>query len=214
MRQFFRPIVTALSFACLAASFGNLSVHPALAQTGGPPQLKQIALTQKQIDDVIASQKEMDAITAKLPQDAPPNSKAIAQLDGVAKKHGFASYDDYSTVIGNISLVMDGIDPQSKKYIGSDAAFKQQIEQVKANKQMSAADKKQRLPISIWRSRPRSRRFRTRATSTSSSRTTTRSTPRSAGSRTEPIRSAADFTRTSDVLRPRRCTRRRGCFSS
>jgi hypothetical protein len=133
MRQFFCSILTALSIACLAASFGSLSLRPALAQAGGPPQLKQIALTQQQIDDVLASQKEIDAITQKLPQNAPPNSKAIGQLDGIAKKHGFASYDEYNTVIGNISLVMDGIDPQAKKYIGSDAALKQQIEQVKAN---------------------------------------------------------------------------------
>jgi len=145
MRQFFASILTALSIACLAASFGTLSLRPALAQTGAPPQLSQIALTQKQIDNVIASQKEMDAITQKLPQNAPPNSKAIAQLDGIVKKHGFASYDEYNTVFGNITLVMDGIDSQTKKYIGSEAALKQQIEQVKVDKQMSAADKKQAL---------------------------------------------------------------------
>ena len=51
----------------------------------------------------------------------------IAKLDGVAKKHGFASFDEYNTVIGNISIVMDGIDPQTKKYIGSDAGLKQQV---------------------------------------------------------------------------------------
>jgi hypothetical protein len=146
MRQFFRPILTALSIACLAASFGAFPLHPALAQAGGPPpQLKQIALTQAQIDNVLASAKEIDAITEKLPQNAPPSAKAVGQLDGIAKKHGFANYDDYNTVMGNISLVMDGIDPQTKKYIGSDAVLKQQVDQVKANKQMSAADKKQAL---------------------------------------------------------------------
>ena len=36
MRQFFRSILTALSIACLAASFGTLSLHPALAQIGSP----------------------------------------------------------------------------------------------------------------------------------------------------------------------------------
>ncbi len=146
MRRFFRFILAASSIACLAAAFGTLPLHQALAQAGGPPpQLKQIALTQAQIDNVVASAKDIDAITQKLPQNAPPNAKAISQLDGVAKKHGFAGYDDYNTVVGNISLVMDGIDPQTKKYIGSDAALKQQIDQVKANKQMSAADKKQAL---------------------------------------------------------------------
>ena len=145
MRQFFRSILTALSIACLAASFGTLSLHPALAQIGSPQQFKQIVLTQKQIDDVFASQKEMDAITQKLRRNAPPNSKVIAKLDDVAKKHDFASFDEYNTVIGNISIVMDGIDPQTKKYIGSDAGLKQQVEEVKANKKMSAAEKKKAL---------------------------------------------------------------------
>ena len=81
MRQFFRSIITALSIACLAASFGTLSLHSALAQIGSPQQFKQIALTQKQIDDVFASQKEMDAITQKLRRNAPPSSKVIAKLD-------------------------------------------------------------------------------------------------------------------------------------
>jgi hypothetical protein len=145
MRQFFGSILTALSIACLAASFGTLSLHRALAQIGDPRQMKQIVLTQKQIDDVIASEKDMDAITHKLRRDAPPSSKVIARLDGVAMKHGFASFEEYNTVIGNISMVMDGIDPQTKKYIGSDAGLKEQVEEVKANKQMSAAQKKKAL---------------------------------------------------------------------
>ncbi len=145
MRQFFHSVPTALSIACFAASFGTLSLHPALAQIGSPMQMKQIALTQKQIDDAIASQKDVEAVTQGVPRNAPPNSKVIAKLDGVAKKHGFAGFDEYNTVIGNISIVMDGIDPQTKKYIGSDAGLKQQVEEVKANKQMSAANKKKAL---------------------------------------------------------------------
>ncbi len=145
MRQFFGSIITALGIACLAASFGTLSLHPALAQIGSPQQFKQIALTQQQIDNVFASQKEMNAITKKLRRNAPPSSKVIGKLDVVAKKHGFASFDEYNTVLGNISIVMDGIDPQTKKYIGSDAGLKQQVDEVKANKKMSAAEKKRAL---------------------------------------------------------------------
>jgi len=40
---------------------------------------------------------------------------------------------------------MDGIDHQTKKFIGSEAALKQQIDQVKANTKVSTADKKQAL---------------------------------------------------------------------
>jgi len=154
MRELIRPIVTALSIACLAASFAALSAGSALAQAkdaappaqaAQAPQLKQIALTEKQVDGVLAAQKEMNPITDKLPDNAQPDAKVMAQLEGIAKKNGFASFDDYNNVIDNITLVMGGIDPATKKYVGSEAVIKSQIAQVEADKKMSANDKKQAL---------------------------------------------------------------------
>jgi hypothetical protein len=161
MRDFVRPVAAALSIACLAAAMAILSTGSALAQAKQapakqmapaplaaapqPPALKQIALTDKQIEGVLAAQKDMDAITAKLPENAKPDPKVTAQLDGVAKKNGFAGYDDYNTVIDNISLVLGGFDPATKKYVGSEAVIKAQIAEVQADKKMSAKDKKDAL---------------------------------------------------------------------
>lgn len=156
MREFIRPAATALSIACLAASLACLPADRALAQNnpapaqaapapGQPPQLKQIALTERQIQGVLAAQKDFDAVMEKLPQDAAPDAKAVAQLDAVARKNGFASYDDYNNVMDNIALVLSGFDPATKKYVGSDAVIKQQIAQVEADTKMSAKDKKQAL---------------------------------------------------------------------
>src|SRR4051794_5540754 len=104
-------MVTNLRSLSAALSLGGLAVSLAVASTTGafaqakqappakqaapapqaapPPEapLKQIALTEKQIEGVLASQKEMDAITEKLPEDAKPDPKITAQLDGVAKKY-------------------------------------------------------------------------------------------------------------------------------
>src|SRR5262249_33167510 len=107
--------------------------------------LKQIALTDKQIDGVLAAQKDMDAITEKLPENTAPDQKVLAQLDGVAKKYGFASYDEYNNVVDNISLVLGGFDPATKKYVGPEAVIKAQIAQLEADKKMSAKDKKEAL---------------------------------------------------------------------
>jgi hypothetical protein len=157
MRDFLRPLAGTLGIACLATGLTILSTGCALAQAKqspsnqmapaqpAPPPLKQMALTDKQIDGVLAAQKDMDAITQKLPPNAAPSPKAIAQLDAVAKKNGFASYDAYNDVVENITLVLSGIDPVSKKYVGFDAATKAQIASVQANKQMSAKDKKDAL---------------------------------------------------------------------
>jgi hypothetical protein len=152
-----RPALAALGVACLVsaatlassgAAFAQAKQQPAPAQQAAPaqaPALKQIALTDKQLDGVLAAQKDMDAITEKLPDNTAPDAKVIAQLDGVAKKHGFASYDDYNNVVDNISLVLGGFDPATKKYIGNEAVLKAQIAQVEADKKMPAKDKKEAL---------------------------------------------------------------------
>jgi hypothetical protein len=159
MRTFARP-VAALSIACLAATMAIVSAGNALAQAkqapakqapaaqAAPPQeaaVKQMALTEKQVEGVLAAAKDMDPITEKLPENGKPDPKIIAQLEGVAKKNGFASYDEYNNVIDNISLVLGGFDPATKKYVGADVVIKAQIAQIQADKKMSAKDKKEAL---------------------------------------------------------------------
>ena len=157
MREFVRPAAFALSIACLAVSVTAISTGSALAQAKQqmapaqaappqqPPQIKQMALTDKQVESALAATKEMDPITAKIPENAKPDPKITAQLEGIAKKSGFASFDEYNNVVDNISLVLGGFDPATKKYVGSDAVLKAQLAQVQADKKMSAKDKKEAL---------------------------------------------------------------------
>ncbi|MEH2529751.1 hypothetical protein V1277_003874 [Bradyrhizobium sp. AZCC 1588] len=163
MREIFRPAAVALSTACLALALSAISSGEVLAQAkqappkqapaqAAPPPaqqevpaIKQIALTDKQIEGVLAAQKDVDAITDKIPDNAKPDPKIDAQLDAVAKKHGFAGYDEYNTVVDNISLVLGGFDPATKKFVGAEAVLKAQIAQVQADKKMKAKDKKEVL---------------------------------------------------------------------
>lgn len=159
MREIVRPVFAALSVACLATSMTMVSTSGAFAQAkqqmapaqAAPaqqdqmPPVKQIALTDKQVDGALAASKEMDPITAKLQDNTKPDPKVVAQLEAIAKKNGFASYDEYNDVVDNISLVLGGFDPQSKKYVGPEAVLKAQIAEVQADKKMSAKDKKDAL---------------------------------------------------------------------
>jgi hypothetical protein len=165
MPQFLRPIAAALGLACLAVSIAILSASGALAQAKqAPPKqaapvpakqpapapaaeapIKQMPLTEKQIEGALAAVKEMDPITEKLPEGAKPDPKIIAQLDGVARKHGFASYDDYNAVVDNVSIVMAGFDSATRKYVGPEAVIKAQIATVQVDKKMPAKDKKEVL---------------------------------------------------------------------
>lgn len=159
MPALLRPALTVFGVACLlsaaslassGSAFAQAKQPPAPAQQAAPaqqqaPALKQIALTDKQLDGVLAAQKDMDAITEKLPDNTAPDQKVIDQLEAVAKKNGFASYDDYNNVIDNISLVIGGFDPATKKYVGPEAVIKAQIAQLQADKKMPAKDKKEAL---------------------------------------------------------------------
>ena len=160
MRALIRPVFTALAIASLSAPVLMTTSSVVLAQAAKKapakqvepapapePPLRQIALTDKQVESVLAAQKDLDAITEKLPQQqaAKPDPKVVTQLDDVAKKNGFASYGEYNDVVENISLVLSGFDPSTKKYVGSEAVIKQQIAAVQADKKMPAKDKKEAL---------------------------------------------------------------------
>jgi hypothetical protein len=160
MREFVRPLAALLCVACIAAAFAFVSTGSALAQAkqappnqmapgqAVPPQqpaLKQMALTDKQIEGVLAAQKDMDAITEKLPDNTRPDPKTTAQLEAVAKKYGFAGYDEYNNVVDNIGIVLAGFDPATRKYVGSEAMIKARIAQVQADQKMPAKDKKEVL---------------------------------------------------------------------
>ncbi len=117
------------------------------SQPEAPPPFKEIALTDKQVESALAAQKDFDAIAAKLPQKpaAKPDPKIAAQFEDTAKKNGFASYAEYNDVQATIGVVLGGFDPQTKTYIGPEAALKQQIAAVQADTKMPAKDKKAAL---------------------------------------------------------------------
>jgi hypothetical protein len=136
------------SFAGLLA-LAVLDSGAAWAQQPKQPQPqaqapKQIKLTEKQIQGYLAAYKDM----AKLDESADPNKpdpKLEAQAAAIVKKAGFASLDEYDLVSYNISLVMQGIDPQTKQFTEPPEQIKKEIAALKADKSVSDADKKQEL---------------------------------------------------------------------
>jgi hypothetical protein len=140
--------------AALAVSFGLLAA-PASAQGEQPAaeapasaydQLSQVELTEAQIDNYIASIGDMQAAMGDAPADAAePDASTMAKLEVIAKKYGFKDFNDYNTVAGNISLVLDGVDAQSKTYVGADKLIAKSIADVKADTQMKEPDRKASL---------------------------------------------------------------------
>lgn len=153
--------VTMLGAACLALSvgYGNdgaLAQQPAKPQANKEapkqaaqpapqqPALKQIALTEQHINQLVAAQKEVDELTAKLPEGpkAKPDPKLTAQIEDTVKKHGFASFAEYNDIADNVGLVLSGVDPKTKAYVGPEAVIKAQIAELQADKKVPAKEKK------------------------------------------------------------------------
>lgn len=150
MRAVIQFSITALSIALMASLTLVVSNRDVRAQQAAAPATeaaKQIPLTEKQIDQFIAAQKDISAITDELPENAAdkPDPQMMAQLDGVAKKYNFASFEEYNEVAGNIGLVMGGIDPQTKKYVGAETVLKNEIDGVMTDQNISPEDKKEQL---------------------------------------------------------------------
>lgn len=150
------PVRNPLGALLIGCTLSFAVVDMAAAQTNAPataqpvPQAeqgRQVNLTEKQLEGVLSSQKAFDELAGKLPESATdaPDPKISAQFDAVAKKYGFASYDEYSDVLDTISLVLAGFDPKTKQYIGTEAVIKQQIAAIEADKSISEDDRKQAL---------------------------------------------------------------------
>jgi len=132
--------------AVLAVAFTQVALYPPTAALA-EPALKQIKLTEKQVESFINAQKDMSAAVEKM-QGAvsdQSSSKFQAELTAVVKKHGFKDFQEYEDVAGNISMVMACIDPQTKVFTEPKAAIKKEIDEVTADKNMPEAEKKQAL---------------------------------------------------------------------
>jgi hypothetical protein len=135
MQQVVRLLVTALAAVLLVQLAGNVSAQA---------PLKQLKLTEKQIDGFIAAHKDMGAVVEKM-EGSKPDPKLHAQLEKIAKKYGFKDFNEYDDVASNIALVMAGIDPQTKAFTDPPTAIKQEMDEIKGDKSMPEKEKKQAL---------------------------------------------------------------------
>ncbi len=145
-RQRSRLLAFGFSFAAwvvLALAVWPLADRRAAAQTS----FRQVDLSEKQVQGFIAAQKPMTEATDKLqvePSDK-PDPKLQAALDAIAKQLGFKDLAEYDDVAATISMVMAGIDPDSKQFTQADEAIRQQIKDIQADKSLPADERRQAL---------------------------------------------------------------------
>jgi hypothetical protein len=107
-------------------------------------EVKQIKLTEKHIQGFMAAYDDIAKLYYGANRDK-PDPKADAQAAVIAKKNGFASLAQYDEVLTNITMIMSGIDPQTKKFTEPPEQIKNEIAALKADKSVPEADKKEGL---------------------------------------------------------------------
>ena len=112
------------------------------SEAASAQEMKQIKLTEKYIQGFIAADKDM----ASLNDDANPvQPDPKIEAEAVTKRNGFASLAEYEDVAMNISMIMTGIDPQTKKFTEPPEQIRKQIAAVKADKSVPEEEKKDDL---------------------------------------------------------------------
>ena len=134
----------AIAVTVLFGAAGTSVIAPPAAASD---MIQQIKLSEKAIEGFINAQKDMAKVAEKLQGSTSdkPDPKIQAELEEVAKKHGFKDFADYDDVAANISMVMAGIDPSNGSFTDPTEAIKKEIEEVKADKTIKDTDKKQML---------------------------------------------------------------------
>ena len=107
-------------------------------------EVKQIKLTEKHIQGFVAASKDMAQLYEGADPDK-PDPKMEAQAAAVAKRNGFASLAEYDDASMNISMIMSGIDPQSKKFTEPPEQIKKEIAALKADKSVPEMEKREGL---------------------------------------------------------------------
>ena len=117
-----------------------------LFASGAAPaqEVKEIKLTEKHVQGFIAAH---DDLTKLFDISSPDNSdpKVEAQAEAIVKKNGFANLAEHDIVSINISMIMSGIDPQTKRFTEPPEQIRKEIAALKGDKSVPEAQKKQVL---------------------------------------------------------------------
>jgi hypothetical protein len=128
-----------LAVAAMSVAFAGLPTSAA-AQV----EATQIKLTKNHVEGFIAAQNDMLTVVEKkmgaVSSDR-TDTKYEAELEAVTKKYGFKNLAEYDAVASNISMVMTGIDPETKVFTDPRTAIKKEIEDVSADKAISKSEK-------------------------------------------------------------------------
>jgi hypothetical protein len=111
---------------------------------GSAQEVKQIKLTEKHMQNFMTISENMAKLSDGANQDK-LDAELEAQAEALVKRNGFASLAEFDEVSMNISMIMSGIDQQTKRFTEPPEQIKQQIAALKVDKSLPEAQKKEDL---------------------------------------------------------------------
>jgi hypothetical protein len=85
------------------------------ARAEQPTRVKQIRLSERQVQSFIAAYKDMASASGSALRH--PNPKVRTASEIIAKKSGFKDFADYDEVAANILMIFAGINPKTRTYL-------------------------------------------------------------------------------------------------
>lgn len=132
-------ITKMLRILAVLAAVAGLGISAAGAQ-----DVKQVKLTEEKVKSFIKAQEDLATMASKIQSAGDKPDPALqAELEGIAKKHGFASFAELDDVAANISMVMAGLDTKTGTFTDPVDALQKELEDVKKDDSIPEADKKQ-----------------------------------------------------------------------
>lgn len=127
-----------------AASQDNAAAKDGAEAAADTPDVKQIKLTNEQVQNFISAQTDLAAIASKIQAAGDKANPALqAELEGIATKHGFRDFAELDDVAANISIVMAGLDADTGAFVDPVEALHKEREGVEKDASIPDTDKKQ-----------------------------------------------------------------------
>ena len=106
----------------------------ASAATAQEAEFEQVKLTDAQVSNFLKANSELQNLLEKIEKAGEnPDPALVSQLEELARKYGFQSFDDLDTVVSNISFVISGFDQESGQFSEPKEAMAEEIKALKSD---------------------------------------------------------------------------------
>ncbi|MEO1206102.1 MAG: hypothetical protein AAFV45_07195 [Pseudomonadota bacterium] len=103
---------------------------------------KQVPLTEQSIQNVIAAQADLEVFAKTLQSPGEElTTEQEAEVNEIAVKHGFATFNDLEDATTTISMVLASIDPETGEFSEPRKVLEEELEAIKADKDLVDEDR-------------------------------------------------------------------------